>query len=433
MWKVVLLALCVYANIPSIEGGSSPNSEYVKLLFGDSGARYSNNIIEDANLDVPGLVKKYGYPIEMHNVTTPDGYILGMHRIRHGRDANNVPDENKPVIFLMHGIVSSSADWVIMGPGAGFAYILAEAGFDVWMGNARGNFYSRTHVRLNPDAILNTNYWKFSWDEIGNIDLPTMIDYVLVKTNRQRLHYVGHSQGTTAFFVMNSLRPVYNDKIISMHALAPVAYMAHNRNTLLLFMAPMANDVEKISSLMGIGELLPNNAIMSWAGQNLCMDESTFQPVCSNILFLIGGWNVEQLNKTMMPVIFGHSPAGSSVRQFVHYGQGIADKGFRRFDHGSRMANRKAYGSRRPPNYDLSKVTAPVFLHYSFNDPLAEVQDVERLFRELGRPVGKFLVPLPAFNHIDYIWAINAKELIYDRVINLVRAVERSGIDNLVL
>lgn len=74
------------------------------------------------------------------------------------------------------------------------AYILAEEGFDVWMGNARGNAYSRRHVSLNPDSILNTNFWKFSWDEIGNFDLPAMIDYVLEATNEPRLHYIGHSQ-----------------------------------------------------------------------------------------------------------------------------------------------------------------------------------------------------------------------------------------------
>lgn len=128
------------------------------------------------------------------------------------------------------------------------AYFLVEEGFDVWMGNARGNYYSRRHIRLNPDAILNTDFWRFSWDEIGNIDMPTMIDYVLEKTNRQRLHYVGHSQGTTVFWVMTSLRPEYNQKIISMHALAPVAYMANNRSLLLRAIASFGNDIEVSTS-----------------------------------------------------------------------------------------------------------------------------------------------------------------------------------------
>lgn len=128
------------------------------------------------------------------------------------------------------------------------AYILAEEGFDVWMGNARGNFYSRRHLRLNPDALINTDFWKFSWHEIGYYDLPAMIDYALSHTGRDRLHYVGHSQGTTAFFVMGSSRPEYNAKINSMHAFAPVAYMAHNQSPLLRVLSRYASDIEVTST-----------------------------------------------------------------------------------------------------------------------------------------------------------------------------------------
>ncbi len=57
-----------------------------------------------------------------------------------------------------------------------------------------------------------------------------MIDYVLQQTGFEKLHYIGHSQGTTSFFVMASERPAYNDKILSMQALAPVAFMSNLRS-----------------------------------------------------------------------------------------------------------------------------------------------------------------------------------------------------------
>ena len=115
---------------------------------------------------------------------------------------------------------------------------MAEEGFDVWLGNARGNYYSRRHTTLNPDSRSDLKFWDFSFEEIGKFDLPAIIDYVLEKTGKSRLHYIGLSQGTTIFFVMGSLRPEYNDKIISMHAMAPVAYLAHQRVPLLLALAP---------------------------------------------------------------------------------------------------------------------------------------------------------------------------------------------------
>jgi len=57
------------------------------------------------------LVKKYGYPLEIHHVTTKDGYILELHRIPYGRKSE--PAENKPVVFLQHGFIASSADWIM--------------------------------------------------------------------------------------------------------------------------------------------------------------------------------------------------------------------------------------------------------------------------------------------------------------------------------
>lgn len=88
------------------------------------------------------------------------------------------------------------------------------------MGNARGNSYSRKHVSYDPDGdrANRERFWTFSWHEIGVIDVPDMIDYVLLTTNQTSLFYVGHSQGTTSFFVMCSERPEYNEKIKMMHA-----------------------------------------------------------------------------------------------------------------------------------------------------------------------------------------------------------------------
>lgn len=74
------------------------------------------------------IIESHGYPMEEHLVTTPDGYILKMFRI---------PKPGNEVVFLQHGLLSSSADWVITGPGKAFAYLLADAGFDVWLGNGK--------------------------------------------------------------------------------------------------------------------------------------------------------------------------------------------------------------------------------------------------------------------------------------------------------
>jgi len=51
-----------------------------------------------------------------------------------------------------------------------------------------------------------------------------MIDYVLDYTKQKSLHFVGISMGTTALFILLSMKPEYNAKIKLAVCLAPVAF-----------------------------------------------------------------------------------------------------------------------------------------------------------------------------------------------------------------
>lgn len=140
----------------------------------------------------------------------------------------------------MHGIFSLSDCWVLTGPGRALAFILADLGYDVWLGNTRGNMYSKYHIKYKHGS---KKFWNFSWHEIGIFDLPAMIDYILYKTGEKSLYYIGHSQGTTTFFVMSSTRPEYNRKIRLFIALAPVAYMRNAEGPIPKMLAPVLDEM----------------------------------------------------------------------------------------------------------------------------------------------------------------------------------------------
>ena len=95
----------------------------------------------------------------------------------------------------------------------------------MWLGNYRGNTYSRGHTTLNPD--IDNDYWRFTWDEMAKYDLPTMLDYVMNVTGKEKIQYVGHSMGTTTFMALNTMDQSWADKVELAVLLAPIAYVEH--------------------------------------------------------------------------------------------------------------------------------------------------------------------------------------------------------------
>lgn len=116
-----------------------------------------------------------------------------------------------------------------------------------------------------------------------------------------------------------------------------------------------------------------------------------------------------------------YTPAGASTKQLIHYGQLYNSGLFRQFDYGF-FGNLEKYGKSSPPKYPLRRITAPIALHYSKNDWLAAIADVKKLRVQLKNLIGEYLVPLPEFNHLDFIWAKDARSLLYNNVLHIMNS-----------
>lgn len=71
-----------------------------------------------------------------------------------------------------------------------------------------------------------------------------------------------------------------------------------------------------------------------------------------------------------MPVLTSYFPSGISVKTIEHYAQIINNGGhFRQFDYGKE--NILKYNSNSPPEYEVRKITLPVYLFVGNEDYIA--------------------------------------------------------------
>lgn len=384
----------------------------VGLLFATSFALQA-----DILSDVGEFVRSDGYPFENISIVTEDGYLLDLFRIEYGR---NVTTGKRPPVLLAHGLFGSSRDYLVMGPKRGLAYLLADCGYDVWLANGRGTTYSRKHLGLNPD--IDSEFWYFSWHEVGVYDLPAIIDTIKYVTKQNRIGYIGLSMGTTASYVLAAERSEYNSALSVIISLAPVAFLRHINNPMLLFSSRFERLINLAAAISNMYEIPPKRmqGLMTDMSSSMCHTDSVLVDACAAMLFFVGGHSPSQLDKAELVTIM-RSISPASLRQILHFAQVINSGQFGQYNHG-RSKNLKEYENARPPTYDLSKITTPVALFYSDGDLLSRPKDVELLCDKLPKCVVKHKVKLHSFNHFDFLFAIDVVELLYKDVIRVLNS-----------
>ncbi|KAL0273383.1 UNVERIFIED_CONTAM: hypothetical protein PYX00_006061 [Menopon gallinae] len=367
--------------------------------------------------DVPDIAKKtgdfieaFGYGVEIHEIVTEDGYIVTLHRVvmQSGESSHG------PAVLIQHGIAGSSILWVLIQERS-LPFVLARAGYDVWLLDTRGNSYSKKHLYLRS---ADQEYWRYSFHEQGVFDLAAATDYVRKVTGQGKIFYIGHSRGTTMAFALLSTRPEYNEKFHLLSLYAPITYIRNVANPIVKLMFS-DTVLPKLKGLVNSlqARIVPGSSDSAIQFREILCNRT--QTVCMDIIFSFSGYDYDLLNKTMIPIYFSHYPEGGAIQEYLHYLQiGNTDE-FRQFDYGP-VKNMELYGSDTPPLYDLERITAPLSLHYSDNDLLVNPHDFGHLVSQLKSVVRIIRVPFKKFSHTDFNWATEADRYVYEPTIELM-------------
>jgi len=112
--------------------------------------------------------------------------------------------------------------WVMNWADVAPAFVTSRAGYDVWLGNTRGNTYSRAHVEYDPDKNPR-KFWAYDFEQMGQYDIPANLNYITGLTGVEKVTYIGHSQGTTQmFYGLSEFEDFYASKVNLFVALGPV-------------------------------------------------------------------------------------------------------------------------------------------------------------------------------------------------------------------
>lgn len=387
------------------------------LQINSKNRNVDENEYEESLLNVTERIAQHGYIAQEYSVETQDGYLLGMQRIR-----SKALQKRRVPILLMHGLLESSSVWLDGGPQCGLAFLLARAGYDVWLGNSRGNYYSRRHTTFDPDS--NSTFWQFSSDEIAKYDLPPLVDKVLFETGTEKLIYIGYSQGGGTLFMLCSEDPQFCNKMVGAIAIAPSGRHLLTKSFLFKQLVNFYMRFEKELYKAGIFEALPKNGLLQQIFNFMCRFSDTGRVLCTTIIDLLDGRHPGSFTKESIINMASNFPSGTSVQNMVKYGQALRSRTCRKYDYGP-TRNLQVYGSSRAPRYNLSAVTAPVLVVYGRNDDIVDMGDIEWLMRQLPNAEA-VLIKDPFWNHLDVVYSQDVPTMLFPVIEQFLMKYETS-------
>jgi lysosomal acid lipase/cholesteryl ester hydrolase len=371
--------------------------------------------------DFVDLCELYGYYAEEHVVQTEDGYLLGLHRLarKPGEEDKHVNagegSLQKKVVYLHHGLMMNSEVWVCLTDKERcLPFVLVEQGYDVWLGNNRGNKYSKKSVRHSPTS---NDFWNFSIDQFAFHDIPDTIGYILNTTKQESLSYIGFSQGTAQAFATLSIHPSLNEKIDVFIALAPAMSPPGLANGI------VASFVKASPEILFLA--FGRRSLLSSAGmwQALLYPPIFVRFIDISLSFLFG-WRTANITPNQKLAAYPHLYSFSSTKSVVHWFQIIRNGTFQMYDDEVQSPFTMSAGSRyyKVAKFPTRNIRTPIVLVYGGSDSLV---DIEVMMKEL--PAHTVAQEVPHYEHLDFLWASDVDKTVFPSVFEALELHARGG------
>ena len=362
--------------------------------------------------DYKSFISKLNLNLEEVQVVTEDRYVNTIWALTSKDEFNR----NGKSIIVQHGLLDTSFTWLILEDKS-IAKLLCDEGYKVYLPNMRGNQFSKSHY--DYDSSLNSKYWEFSFDEMAQYDLPSIVNLIKKRDGVEKIDYMGHSQGTLIFFLAYMNNPDFMEKNINKFIAVGTVPNINNAEHFLLDLAVKSNIAELIpvKNFMNFPKELGQVLVPFCSGKakNLC---HTIMRLCFGGFEDTGRVDYEKLGKN----IFMHMPGGTSLQNMKHWLQLFDTKKTAKYDFGS-IDNIIHYGSIYPPTYDLSRMgnyKIKSLIAVSDSDPFCNPIDTLEFLLKIDDQSVIEILSLKDYNHIDYLWADSSYEDIYTKVLDFL-------------
>ncbi|XP_034952337.1 lipase 3-like [Chelonus insularis] len=369
--------------------------------------QYPDRISNRSYGNFVNLAHQYGYEAEEHIVVTKDYYLLEIFRI--DSSPKSPAAKGKPVVLLQHGLMASSDVWGLFD--RSLAYRLADEGYDVWIGNCRGNYYSQSNVLLTPD---DPSFWNFTWHETGTLDLAGTIDYIRGVTRQHTLTVIGHSTGGTALLILLSEKPEYN-KIVNLAITvgSPVIFTKKP-----IFRSILSNQLKYANNIHHpTGSSVKQIHLPSVFFSNLCQNYN-LQEYCKEFFDIPLNYGFPGMPLEKTQTVY-NDPNETSRKFIMHFFQTLKQPGeFRKYDY--KGLNVRHHGQPDAPAYKLNNIVTKLVIFYAKRDLLCTRTDVEELARHVS--TNAVIVPISDnnFSHNDFFLHEKVHHLFHNKLLQII-------------